>query len=56
MAVCGAHAEAPGLKAQQASSAPWAAEQNPRFHQPATNQEDAQVLYWLVMLWLIGGM
>lgn len=50
MAVCGAHADAPGLKAQQASSAPWAAEQNQHFNQPAANQEDAQVLYWLVML------
>lgn len=44
MAVCGAHADAPGLKAQQASTAPWAAEQSRHFKQPATNQEDAQVL------------
>lgn len=50
MAVCGAHAEAHGLKAQQASSAPWAAEQNQHFNQPATKQEDAQVLYWVGML------
>lgn len=37
-------ADAPGLKAQQASTAPWAAEQSQHFNQPATNQEDAQVL------------
>lgn len=45
MALGGAHADAPGLKAQQASSAPWAAEQSPHFNQPAADQEDAQVLY-----------
>lgn len=44
LAVCGAHADAPGLKAQQASTAPWAAEQSQHFNQPATNQEDAWVL------------
>lgn len=45
MVVCGDHADAPGLKAQQASSAPWAAEQNQHSIQPAANQEDAQELY-----------
>lgn len=45
MAVCEAHADAPGLKAQQASTAPWAAEQSQHSNQPATNQENPQVLY-----------
>lgn len=45
MAVCEACADAPGLKAQQASTAPWAAEQSQHSNQPATNQENPQVLY-----------
>lgn len=45
MAVCEARADAPGLKAQQASTAPWTAEQSQHSNQPATNQENPPVLY-----------